>query len=286
MSQKIFITGVTASLMKGLLFRLREEGHQIIGLSRQDTLLSGITVIKGDLQDPSAWQQEVLTCDMIIHGAAVTHSHKESDYFKVNLEATKTLLSLCRPEQGFVFLSSRTAGPDSGAYGRSKWEAENHIRSHHERHLILSPSEVFGVAKGEGIEKLITNAMTKSFLAYPRGVRYPMRPIHVDDLCEVMHRLITNETWPEGPVIINGPESMGFLRFFELISEASGHRPLLIPIPESLMRTLSSVAKWVPGALPFTSDQVTRLYAPKKEDEMASGLTRLSDYVKSISHSG
>jgi nucleoside-diphosphate-sugar epimerase len=280
MSHRIFITGVTASLMRGLLDRLIEDGHQLIGLSRKAVQIQGVHIVKGDLLDPSTWQEDLKNSDMIIHGAALTHSHEDSEYFKVNLESTKSLLAICKPEQSFVFISSRTAGPDSGAYGRSKWEAENHIRSNHERHLILSPAEVFGVDKGEGIEKLITDAMTKRFLPYPGGVRYPMRPIHVDDLCEIMHKHITSEHWPEVPVVINGPESMSFQRFFEVIAMASDHHPMLLPIPAFMMRTLSYVAKFLPGFLPFTSDQVARLYVPKKEVEMAADLIRLEDYVK------
>jgi nucleoside-diphosphate-sugar epimerase len=280
MSHRIFITGVTASLMRGLLDRLIKDGHQLIGLSRKGVQIQGVHIVQGDILDSSNWQAELKNCDMIIHGAALTHSHVESEYFKVNLESTKSLLAICKPEQGFVFISSRTAGPDSGAYGISKWEAENHIRSNHERHLILSPAEVFGVDKEEGIEKLISDAMTKRFLPYPGGVRYPMRPIHVDDLCGIMHQHISSEHWPEAPVIINGPESMDFTKFFEVITKASGNHPMLIPIPAFIMRTLSYVAKFFPGFLPFTSDQVARLYVPKKEVELAADLIRLEDYVK------
>jgi nucleoside-diphosphate-sugar epimerase len=126
--KRIFITGISSSILSGLCKSLQEENHELIGLSRNKFVRKGIQIIQGDLQDPSSWNKEVQHCDLIIHAAAITHTHDESKYYSVNYEASKKLIDACPKSAGFVFISSRTAGEKSGAYGHSKWMAEEYLK--------------------------------------------------------------------------------------------------------------------------------------------------------------
>jgi len=76
------------------------------------------------VRHPAALQ----TARIVLHMAAVTHADAPSEYLRVNTELTKRLLSVCSPRQHFVYVSTICAHPNGGAYGRSKWLAEEAIR--------------------------------------------------------------------------------------------------------------------------------------------------------------
>lgn len=269
--------------MSGLVKSLQKEGHELLGLSRKRFMRKGMTIIQGDLLEPGSWQKELLTCHMVIHAAAITHTHDESLYYQVNFEASKKLIDACPKELGFVFISSRTAGKDSGAYGHSKWLTEEYLKAHHERYLILSPSEVFGSIKLEGVEKLIDDAMEKKLIPYPAGVKSKLSPIHVDDLTRHMTEAILSSDWPKDSLILNGPEDFLYPELISVVAQASANRPFLIPVPKLVMKLLAKVSAFFPGKLPFTSDQVARLYAPKKTVRMNDKSMRtVEDHVKAL----
>jgi nucleoside-diphosphate-sugar epimerase len=279
--KRIFITGISSSILSGLCKSLQEENHELIGLSRNKFVRKGIQIIQGDLQDPSSWNKEVQHCDLIIHAAAITHTHDESKYYSVNYEASKKLIDACPKSAGFVFISSRTAGEKSGAYGHSKWMAEEYLKENHARYIILSPSEVYGSVKKEGIESLVHDAQHKKIIPYPAGVKSPLSPIHVDDLTRLMKNWILDKDWPKESVILNGPEYFLYPDLIKAIAKASGNNPFLIPIPRFAMNILAKVSALMPGKLPFTSDQVARLYAPKKTVRMDDkSMLTIHDYVK------
>jgi nucleoside-diphosphate-sugar epimerase len=282
--QRIFITGISSSILSGIVNSLLAENHELVGLSRTKFTRAGIQIIQGDLQDPSSWKEEMQSCDLIIHAAAITHTHDEALYYKVNYEASKKLIDACPATAGFVFISSRTAGEKSGAYGHSKWLAEEYLKVHHERYLILSPSEVFGSVKNEGIESLIHDAQHKKIIPYPAGVKSPLSPIHVDDLTRLMTKWILAKDWPKEPVILNGPEDFLYPDLIRAIAKTSGNRPLLFPVPRFVMDLMAKASSLFPGKLPFTSDQVARLYASKKTLRMnKESMRSVQDYVRGIS---
>jgi dTDP-4-dehydrorhamnose reductase len=81
-----------------------------------------------------------------------------AEYFHVNAELTKQLVSACSASQHFIYVSTICAHPDGGAYGRSKWLAEEAIRGSRLDYTIIRPSEIYGSKDGEGIDALIAVA--------------------------------------------------------------------------------------------------------------------------------
>ena len=71
-------------------------------------------------------------------------------------------------------ISSRAAVKGAGAYGESKLAAEEYVRDRFADHLIIRPAEVFGVERGEGVEKLIRDGIRKRIHVYPAGVPTPL----------------------------------------------------------------------------------------------------------------
>ncbi|NNC84377.1 MAG: hypothetical protein HKN79_12445, partial [Flavobacteriales bacterium] len=144
------------------------------------------------------------------------------------------------------------------------------------------PSEVFGGGKEEGIESLIRDVLQKRLVVYPGGVEAPLCPIHVNDLVDQMEEIILQES-PSDMMILRGPQCMGFKEIVQTISDAAGVRPMCVSIPRWMMRMAAMLAKWFPGVLPFTADQVARLYAPKPVGTIdRSDMIGLVEYVREL----
>ena len=109
-------------------------------------------------------------------------SDDPSEYLRVNTELTKRLMSVCSPRQHFVYVSTICAHPDGGAYGRSKWLAEEAIRGSGLEYTIIRPAEIYGSKGGEGIDALIALACKTRILPdfrYHSSIKYA--PISVDE---------------------------------------------------------------------------------------------------------
>jgi len=131
--KKVFVTGASPGLIRAVINLLSVEKFEVICLTRQniEEKVIGISWHVGDLLKPETYERVLSSCDVVLHGAAVTHTINEQEYYEVNLEGTKKLLSLFEPnaEVRFIFISSRTASEESGAYGRSKFLAEKALKT-------------------------------------------------------------------------------------------------------------------------------------------------------------
>ena len=186
-------------------------------------------------------------------------------YYQINYEATQKLVEISQKNKSrFVFISSRVAGENSGAYGNSKLLAEKYIQKNCENWLIIRPSEIFGVSKNEGIESLIEDAAKKKVLPYPIGVESKLYPIHVDDVNKIMHDHIFQIQSRNQIVAINGQKGYLYKEVIETVANACSNRPLLIPIPKLFVQTIGFVLKvFRIKTADIVPDQIPRLYSEK-----------------------
>jgi nucleoside-diphosphate-sugar epimerase len=101
-----------------------------------------VEVIRGDLVDAASLEPAVEGVDTIVHGAAIMHVHRISEYYEINTEGTRRLARAAgRNGVGrFVYVSTNAAAGKSDSpqhlsqesepdrplsqYGRSKWLGE------------------------------------------------------------------------------------------------------------------------------------------------------------------
>ena len=112
--QRVFVTGASSELMLQVLAKVDTERFDITGLTRSKNALdyNEIRWLEGDIQNSEQYLKFVAESDIIIHAAAITHSKTQKDYFDVNHEGTRKLISCISNEKKplFVFISSRVAG--------------------------------------------------------------------------------------------------------------------------------------------------------------------------------
>ncbi len=209
-SPKLLLTGASGFIGSRLALRAHTQGHDFIAIGMANTpaekariaelQAAGIEIRLGSLKDAELIAEVTRGVDAVIHLAAAQHetSVPESYFFDINVEGTRALLdaSLQAGVRRFVYGSTigvygtAHAGaldehsplmPDN-AYGRSKLQAEELVRSYAENieTAVIRISETYG----PGDYRLL-----KLFDAVARGVfmmigsgQNRRQPIHVDDL--------------------------------------------------------------------------------------------------------
>ncbi len=286
--ERLLITGASSGFALALLPQLNREKYHFIGISRSLQRLKDVPLderIEGDIADKDFVFECVQKADSILHSAAVTHALKAEQYYKVNLESTTYLVDAAKHHQlqRFIFISSRTAVPNSGAYGESKLAAEQYIQKHFDNWLIFQPSEIFGLTKKEGIEKLIEDTLFKGQVLCPSGVKSKMYPIHIDDCIELTRQAMEDPTCKNKVITLNGSEGFSYEELVQHISQAIGKSTRILPIPKIALQSAAKVIGLLGINAPIVPDQVARLYADKPVAPKTNyPYTKVVDYAKEL----
>lgn len=286
MKKKLFITGISSEMMLRLVSKIDPSQYDIIGLSRSPEKIQphNFQLIKGDILNIKHLGINFSEIDMIIHAAAITHTFDAKPYFEVNLKATQDLVDVAKANdvKKFVFISSRTAGMQSGAYGISKIQAENYIKANIENWLIFRPAEVYGASKQEGIEDLIRNTIQKPYALCPIQITSPMFPIFVDDLIQVLYDKTFNSNLNKETITIGGKKGYSFKEVIQLTARLANKKVLILPLPKLAMMTIKQVVKVLPFSIGIMPDQIDRLYSEKDDAELEGDFRDFEDYVKMV----
>jgi nucleoside-diphosphate-sugar epimerase len=281
---KIFITGINAELMRRFVPLIDLEKYEIYGLSRKNISISNVNIVIGDLLKPENWQNSLADIDIIIHAAAITHTNIEAEYFKINTTASKQLIDLANTYKvgQFVYISSRTAVPNSGGYGLSKLATETYLIQNHQNYIILKPSEIFGGTKSEGIENLISDSIHKKIVICPIQMKYPLYPTAIDDVVQLMAKFIFAEKYTNKTIILNGPKAYSFVDVVKLGNKISGNKSYILPIPRFVMYLIKIMLGIFPINVGLVPDQIDRLYCKKDTQILDFNFLDLEKYIKNL----
>jgi uncharacterized protein YbjT (DUF2867 family) len=264
MIETVFVTGGSSTLGQRVLRRLTSHFHVLAVVHRHNVEVpdAEIELVRGGLEETVRNPQTLQRAQVVLHMAAVTHADDPTEYFHVNAELTKQLVSACSASQHFIYVSTICAHRDGGAYGYSKWLAEEAIRGSGLDYTIIRPSEIYGAKDTEGIDALIAVARKVRILPdfrYGGSIKYA--PISTQEAADfiaeaAIYRRETGQIYTLcADRSYTAPEMARALR--------SSVRPLfVIPVPITMLRA----AKALRLPIPFKRDQIDRLVLPKAYD--------------------
>lgn len=186
---KILVTGHLGFIGSHVFWKLRSQGHEVVGVDRKE---SGRhlqeTGIAGNF-------------DVIVHTAA-----NLVDNFETNLQTTRYLLERF-PQSKFIFLSSAAVYGEAdgvsetdqacpfGEYGRIKFMEELEIKKNSSKYVILRLGNVYGYNSDHGIYSKFLNGEKRVF---QKG-KCVRDFVHVDDvvwmICRSLEEDICNQTF-------------------------------------------------------------------------------------------
>lgn len=283
--KNILITGASSILMHELIKKINEKEFIIWAVTRDSAKISNpkIKLLEGNIRDPSFINSIVLDnkIDIVIHAAAITHTGNAQEYFDVNLQSTINLVDASKQNnvQKFIFISTRAAGKDSGAYGISKLKAEEYIKTNVDQWLIIRPSEIFGGNKKEGIDKLINDLLHKKIIFCPMNLKSKLYPIFNGDAAQVIYDLVFEQHLDRKVITINGKEGFSYYELIDKICKTMKKKVHIIPVPKIIMFTIKWIVEVFKIKTSFVPDQISRLYS-FKEIELAFNSISIEEYAQ------
>ncbi|MFZ3089130.1 MAG: NAD-dependent epimerase/dehydratase family protein [Nitrospirota bacterium] len=232
----ILVTGGTGFLGRNLLKKLIHEKILFRCLVRDRKKIddnSRVEIIEGDILDRGILDKATKDVDTVIHLAAIIKSGDNSDLVRVNVDGTRNLVDACITNgvKRIIYISSLDAGlKDTNIYGKTKAIAEDIIKSSNIDHIILRPALVYG--RGSKDICLLAD-MIKRYPVIPvfgngEGL---LQPVHVDDVCNIILRLINDRNIRNKIYYVAGEEKISLNALIDKIAGLFSKRVIKIHIP-------------------------------------------------------
>ena len=174
MGKKIFVTGATGFIGSFIVEEALRQGYEVWAAIRKSSSLKYLSderihLLEVNLSDGKILKEQLSSFDFdyVVHAAGVTKCLNSNDFFVVNVEGTRNLVSAIRDNgmhiSKFVYISSLSVfgpvrenrpyrdicdtdepKPDT-AYGKSKLAAEHYLSTLKDfPYVILRPTGVYG----------------------------------------------------------------------------------------------------------------------------------------------
>jgi len=303
---RIAITGGTGFVGRHLAERLVAAGHDVVvvarGIDRHvPPPTSQIHVVHATIGDRAKLQAAFRGCDAVVHCAGINREIGAQTYEAVHIEGTRVVADAARSAGGarLVMLSFLRARPDGPSeYHRTKWAAEQIVRTAGSTHTIVKA----GVIYGRGDHML--DHLSRAFHTFPIfglvGLRdRQVRPIAVTDVVRLLEAAALGDRRLEGRTVLAlGPEELPLGAAVRRVAMVVGRRPMFVPLPVAVHRVLARIfeaamtvpliaraqveilAEGVVAALPFADEPPDDLRAttPFSEGSIRAGLPPASRF--------
>lgn len=162
------VAGVSGSLGRFLAQQLISAKHEVIGISRTNPNISGLTFISHDLRNPILLQ--VLRDALVINAAAVTRDGFSKKILQANkaiagnclgisegpqiLVSSSSVYDLSKPTNNAEVSDANGQYPFLNSYSRSKFESELLYNDGHHTSIVLRPHALIGPGDGTLLPRL------------------------------------------------------------------------------------------------------------------------------------
>jgi NADH dehydrogenase len=258
----VLVTGGAGLLGAALVRRLGEREWHTRALVRRRRVPGAAEQVVGDVCDPASLRAAVDGVEAVLHLAAITHARSDREYERVNLGGTRNLVAAAADAgvARFVFVSSRAAAADGGAYARTKLLAEEVVRAAPVAHVIVRLPELLTGAGSEGVNRIVESAAKGAVIPVVGRGESEICPVLLEDdhdpLVEALGRPQT-----VGKIYTLAGECVSMREFSVACVRHFGSRSRVVGVPEQVVAGLAFAARVLP--LPLYPDQLARLRAVK-----------------------
>lgn len=258
----IVLFGGSGFVGRALSAKLLERGHTVSVVSRSGRTLPGVRVIEGDpFAEPIraralAGQNVAVNLIGILHGSPAR-------FRQVHIELAEAIAESCL-ELGvprLVHMSALNADPHGPShYLRSKGEGEAGVHALGAKGLeviSLRPSVIFGAEDSflNRFARLLRLAPGVMFLP---GAQARFAPVYVGDVAEVFVQAIEGQLPAGMRLDLCGPGDYALIELVRLVAEWSGHKRLILPMPDALAQLMALGFELLPNP-PLTRDNLASM---------------------------
>src|SRR6184192_1517998 len=262
----VALTGGTGFVGRHVAASLVARGHNVRVLARDPArarLLSdqNVDVVAGGLADRAPLDRLARGSDVLIHLVGIIVEQGAQTFTAVHVGGTQALLAAAR-EAGvrrFVHMSAVGARDEPGAtrYHRTKWRAEELVRSSGLSHAIFRPSIISG-PENRPIRTLARLHRWSPLVPVFGDGGFAMQPVWIGDV-ELAFALAAERPALSGVFELGGPATLTYEEFVRAIGRAAGHPRPLVHVPLAVARAAAAALGVMGPLAPLTLDQLQML---------------------------
>jgi NADH dehydrogenase len=289
----ILVTGGTGAMGNVLVRMLHQRGDKVRVLCMPgDPFVSRVKDYSADIRyaDIANREQCQGVCDgvaAVLHLAAVIVSNDETDFRKINVEGTRTIIEEAKKARvgQFIYVSSASVVyPRPTSYSLSKQEAEDIVKKSGLAYTIARPTLVYGARGGQEFDMYLAYLARFPVVPFIGGGGSLKRPVYVDDVNDGLLAMCGNEKALRKTYNLSGGEAISIVDFSRLCLQLLGHRHKpIVYVPVWLCKAMAAAMGLVMNDPPLTRQVIAGItqdanldpadamndlgYAPKKVSE-------------------
>jgi len=264
-TNSLLVTGASSEMGSALIRELlNNSGLEIKAMVHCSIVnVLGCEVRPGNLNNLSSLVRALSGIDTVVHMAALTKTHRESDYFETNVKGTQNLIDACLASEvkKIIYISSSAASLNGGGYSRSKLEAEQCVKRSGMKWVILRPSEVYGQRMGS-INRLIALIQKCFFVPVIGSGQCKLSPVFIDDVVSAIALSIFNRELENETIVLAGPEELTYDDLVDRIAIYFGVKRFKLHLPPGLIKFGATLTSRF-GINTLVPDQIPRLLCKK-----------------------
>jgi uncharacterized protein YbjT (DUF2867 family) len=227
---RVLVFGASGFIGRALCGRLEADGHHVLRRSRD-------------------WNAALDGVDAVVNAAGIITEREKGDFERVHHSGPAALFAACvKAKVRRVVHISALGAPDGGTpYFRSKFAGERALKALPVEWQIVRPSLVYGTDGASA--KMFRTLASLPVAALPELGDAKFQPVHIDDVCEAITRLLAPGEPAHQEVDLVGATTVSYAEMLDCYHRAMGlAAPLRVTIPALLMRSAAVVAGLLPGA--------------------------------------
>jgi uncharacterized protein YbjT (DUF2867 family) len=267
-ARRVFITGGTGFVGRAVIQALRAEGYAVRCLVRRGSEpdlrgFGAIERVEGDVMARQTLDDGLAGCDAVVHLVGIIRERPAigSTFERVHVQGTQNVLGAAAAAGVRRYLHMSALGARAGArsrYHRTKWAAEEAVRSSPLPWTIFRPSIVYG--PGDEFVTML-RGMIEGLPVVPviGSGRQRLQPVPVAQVAQGFARALALEATVKHTYDVGGPDAVSMVELLDMIAAALGRRRRLkVHVPIRLVRPVTQILHRLPG-YPLTPDQLVML---------------------------
>ena len=247
---KILVCGASGFVGSAIAARLERDGHQVVRGVRQPTHPGEIAIDFTSELTAEQWSAKLDNVEAVVNAVGILTERGEQTFAHVHTQAPIALFTACRTQgiKRIIQISALGAESRKTPYFASKCAADDFLLAQPLHAHVIRPSLIYGITGTSARFFRMIASVPVHML--PAGGRQKFRPVHVDDLAELVARLLDPVTESPSCIEVVGNTEATYREMLDIYRKSMGlTSAFTLSIPAGMMRFASIVGGWIPGSI-------------------------------------
>ncbi|BBA37813.1 MULTISPECIES: SDR family oxidoreductase [Burkholderia] len=269
-SMTVLVCGANGFIGRALCAQLEAGGHRVLRGVRHATGLCDVEIDFAQDIDPDAWLARLEGVDVVINAVGILADQRGATLDAVHRAAPCALFTACCRAGVRRVIQISALGVERGntRYFASKCAADRFLKTLPIDFRIVRPALVYGTDGASA--RFFRMLASLPVQVLPAGGHQRLRPVHVDDLAEVVARCVDAPAVGRAVIDVVGADEVEYREMLARYRAALGFPPAArIGLPGPLAGMAAALLGTLPGAI-FTRDTWTMLRGGNTGDPAAA----------------